>query len=644
MEKQKRKQEWQRYGILLGAGVILLLLWWQFWLKDQTVQNRWVLESQTEQSFVADSCRDRIQGIGLCNDDAVKSASKEYDPCTITGTMRILDAENRVVWEQELEQVTIPTLEIGQQWDLTNEEILLTDGAEYHVEIETADGEKLEHITWAFFGGERSWGSFYLVISLLLLLILTVGYSCLCGALRIPFAAVWILGSLLLAFVGMMIMVPPCVPDEELHFSSAYAISNQLLQLLPGMSGLAKRVPSGVLRMSGFDNAQYLRQFWTDWSYGNWQVEGAAGYTLVGMMPHYSYAVPAVGITLMRILGAPYQWYIIAAREMNVLLYAVLTWAAMKVYPPMKRAVIGMSLLPSVLWMVNSCSYDVWNLGFFILFACVCARLGEKEKVCPREILAALLILVVFAPIKFIYANGILLLLFIRRGSIVMKHKKAVVSALGGLVLICVIVVTASRWREIAAFLGSSGYDDRAGLDAQTSYSMMWVFRHPVSTALVYIKTLYTDGFDLFWKMFLGDQFSNGIPMMLGMGIICVFLYVMCDTARRGAFAGRRYRAAAALTAASGALLVMTSFLFIYSYRGGGIGTIRGMQGRYFMPYLICVPFLFAGQKRSEGLYTEEGALQQSRQTFAAGNRMVYFLLLLTVCSFWTRFCSVITA
>ncbi len=662
LEKAQKRRIAEQYLIFLGAGVILLLLWWQFYLKDQTVQERWVLESGGTQQFTASENRTRIQGIGLCNDDAVKSVYDLYDPCVLTGTLRILDSDEQVIWERSVEELTVPTLRLERMAELPGEEIVLTAGETYRAEIVTKSGETADNITWVLYGGQRGWGGFYLLIAGLLLFLFTALYCYSYGLLHLPFPFLWIGGALLLALIGMLVMVPPCVADEELHFGSAYAISNRWMEwmeragLLPEALQLPAKVPSGVLRMSGFDSADYLRQFWTDWSYGNQAVDGAGGYALEGIMPHYSYAVSALGITAMRLLHAPFQLYVIAAREMNVLLYAVLTWIAMRVYPPMRRAVIGISLLPSVLWIVNSCSYDVWNLGFCILFACVCVRLGEQSRVSVREGILALLVFVAFAPIKFIYANFILLLLFIRRGSLVMKHKRAFAGALLGMVFLCSAVVLGARGAEVLTFLGNSGFDARAGVDMQTTYTIGWVVLHPVRTALVYIKTLYTDGFALLWKLFLGDQFSDGIPLLLGTGIVCTFLAVLRSTARACGLSGRRYRIAAGSVVITGVLIVMSSFLFVYSYRGGaGIGTIRGMQGRYFIPLLICLPFLLQEKRKSvraegnvageESVQGEKGgeALQRADGNEIWDRRLLLLLATLSLCSFLTRFCYVIT-
>lgn len=649
LDRTGKRRIVERYLIFLGAGVILLLLWWQFYLKEQTVQERWVLESGTAQEFTASADRAVIRGIGLCNDDAVKSVYDLYNPCVLTGTLRILDSDGRTVWERQVEERKVPTLKLERMPDLVGEEIELSVGETYRVEIAAASGEPADSITWVLYGGSCGWGGFLLVISGLLLLLFSVVYSYSYGLLRLPFPVLWIGGALLLAVIGMLVMVPPCVADEELHFGSAYAISNQWMAwmeragLLPEAMHLSSKVPSGVLRMSGFDSADYLRQFWTDWTYGNQPVDGAGGYALEGIMPHYSYAVSALGITAMRLLRAPFQLYIIAAREMNVLLYAVLTWIAMRVYPPLRRAVIAISVLPSVLWIVNSCSYDVWNLGFCILFACLCARLGEQRRVSVREGLLALLVFVAFAPIKFIYANFLLLLLFIQRGSLVMRHKRVFAGVLLGIVLLCGAVVLGARGQEVLTFLGNSGFDARAGVDMQTTYTIGWVLTHPLRTALVYIKTLYTDGFALLWKLFLGDQFSDGIPLLLGTGLVCTFLAVLCGTAAECSFSGRRYRVAAGGVVITGVLIVMSSFLFVYSYRGGaGIGTIRGMQGRYFLPLLICLPFLLPGKARVPG---EKGGPELRRAPGCGrhGGRLLLLLFTLSLCSFLTRFCSVIT-
>lgn len=59
--------------------------------------------------------------------------------------------------------------------------------------------------------------------------------------------------------------------------------------------------------------------------------------SLIGNMPHFSYIVSAVGITLARMIRAPYQIVLVAGRLANVILYAVVSFIAIRTSPRLKE-------------------------------------------------------------------------------------------------------------------------------------------------------------------------------------------------------------------------------------------------------------------------------------------------------------------
>lgn len=593
-----KKEALLRLLLLETAGVILLFFWWHYQLRYRTASEIQTVES-TSNGMLTPKEDYRIDAIGLCGDDAEKNVFDEYPEYLLTGTLRIETENGTAVWEQAVCGLSIPFYRLEQLEGLVQSPILLTGGETYLFVLEDESGTEIDGITWSLYGGEKNFLWQYLVLSVFVLTGMGFLYALYHRWLRLPFPVLWILSLLLIALVSMLAMAPPCVPDEELHFGSAYAISDELLGMLPAGQETAGTAPAGALRMVGFGDKNYLYHFWNDWTYGNDLLHGAAGYGLEGMMPHYSYIVPAIGITLMRLLHAPYQCYIIAGRLMDVLLYALLTLAAIRIKPEMKHAVAAITFLPSTLWIVNSCSYDVWNLGFCILFVCWCRSLAGRDRVRIRDLAGGLLLLLLFAPIKFIYFNFALFLLWISEKQLAVRNKKRFWGTIAAVLLLGTAAVFAARGNEVLSFLNGGGLDTRSGATMETKYTVAWVVQHPLRTILVYLKTIYAGGGELVCALLLGDNFSDSIPVWLTAGIAAAFGACMLGCAGEGGRqrSGRTLLVPLAVLL-SGVFLVMSSFLFVYSVRSeAGIGTISGMQGRYFLPFLICLPFLPARRR-----------------------------------------------
>lgn len=621
------KEALLRLLVLETAGVILLFLWWHCQLRYQTVSDIRTVESVSEMRLTpGEDCR--IDAIGFCRDEAEKSVFDEYPEYRLSGMACILDKAGTTIWEKEIRDLTIPYYRLNEQSGLLQTPLLLKQGETYFFVLEDEDGKNIDGITWTLYGGERDFLWQYLVIACFILTGIGCLYAMYYGWIGVSFPVLWIASLLLIALVSMLAMAPPCVPDEELHFGSAYAISDRILQLIPAQKASVGMAPAGALRMVGFGDKSYLHHFWNDWHYGNVLLPGAAGYRLEGMMPHYSYVVPAAGITLMRLLHAPYQCYIIAARLMDVLLYALLTLAAIRIKPEMKAAVAAISFLPSTLWIVNSCSYDVWNLGFCILFVCYCKKLADKERVSVWDLVGGLILLLLFVPIKFIYFNFVLFLLWISERQLAVRNKKRFWGSIIGVVFLGIAAVFIARGREVLAFLNGGGFDLRSEATLETKYTIVWVIQHPLKTLLVYIKSMYVSGGEIVRTLLLGDNYLNSVPVWLSVAIFTAFGVIMmgCAKERRREHAGRE-RLVPAAVLLSGIMLVMTSFLFVYSVRSdSGIGVINGMQGRYFLPFLICVPLV---------LSRREWAAERVRGS-------LYLLTAFSLLSILTRFGGVI--
>ena len=615
-----------RYFNILLVSVMILIVWWEISIKNHIVNKECIVESQQEQSFTAwDSS---ITGIGITSDNVTKDVFSRYDLGDINGTIQILDADGNVVWEKHIENYSLSSLNIGMDHSLVDSDIRLTDGEKYYLRLANDGGESIDGITWSLYGGPQNFMLFYILICTTVLLLGSLLYFQHEGRIRIPFEALLFILLFGTSVISMFAMVPLSVPDEELHFGNAVAMSNSMMKAIPSLRASAEYLPSGVLRLEGFGDAQYLSHFWSNWSYGNISVKAANDYYLAGSMPHYSYAVSAIGITVARILNASYQFYVIAARLANVLLYYIVIIITVKINPSWKNAVLALSFLPSALWLIDSCSYDVWNLAFCILAISYCDRLSKQNKVKMNELLIALVLFVAVIPIKFVYFNLIAAILFIKPERFEIKNRKQFMILCLVFVIISVCTVFVARGDEVIAFLGKGGFDTRSGIILDEKYTLSYVIRHPWYTALVYIKTCFVSGEALLKNTFLGDNFSSYIPDALAAMEIVLFIVIM------GASFGddvntRRKRGLSWFMVLSGIVIIFSSFLFVYSKRGvsnNDIGTIAGLQGRYFVPYLILVPFLF--RKRISGL-SEKGI-----------TGLNYLMIFLTMVSIITRFSS----
>ena len=432
------------------------------------------------------------------------------------------------------------------------------------------------------------------------------------------------------------IMPKACVPDEGIHFSQTYAYANRLLGREVSSGRYTNVYESGIRRLTGDVHAQNVYDFWTDWNYGNQDnTQKIEKYVVSNVVPFYAYLPATIALTVARVVNAPYQIILLSGRIFNLAFFALLCLLSMKCYRPMRYAIAAIAMLPSTIWLVASYSYDGWNLGFCILFVAICLRIREQQ--CGmrlRDIGALLVVLLAFVPVKYIYVTIALTVFVIPFSQ--WKDKRL----LGGCVLAVVVLVATMamiRGPEILSYLTSSNMDVRGRLADGTSnhYTVGWVLHHPGYVMMVYCKTAiqYTDRF--ITKGMVGEFFNLYVPTFLTAAVIVIFGLLMLTNNETDSVCSK-CRLKSILILVLGCAAVYSAFLFIYSnITEPVIGTVEGMQGRYFIPFLIFLPLIFYSKRITE--FLQKGKDKIGLRQIGTHEMLLYLMLLLNL---WIAFCK----
>ncbi len=569
----------------------------------------------------------------------------EAETRVVAASLTLLDKAGTVLWDRPLSDLTMaqylyePDAEIAVSPELPG--IALTPGEAYTLLAVDAEGNAIPDVIWILQGGSQSLLPAYLILCLILLALLSVVYLWLMGLGKLPETAVYLILLFGLSVAGMLVMTPPSVPDELLHFGNAMAESTRLLSLIPGCGDLAQQTAVGALHQNIFGPAQYRALFWSSFENFGTLIPGASNFFRVGHMPGYAYYAPALGLTLVRLLHAPFQFYILTARLFNVTLYAVLSLIAMKACPKLKTAVLAVTFLPSSLWMIASCSYDVWNLAFAILLVCLTMKYREEERLKLPQIAALLITAALLIPVKFVYFNLLLIFLVLSAKQIPEKSRKRIRNIGIGAGILLVAVIAILRGREIFMFLTPYGFDNRLDPGAETPYSILTVLRHPLYTALVCVHTLFLNADTWILQLFATESYGKYIPHALTILILLCFFVVMALTFRQEEVS-HKMRLVCIAILATGVLIILASFLLVYTtYNPERINEVYGIQGRYFLPYLLVLPLILQLPKKMSGETDSdpvEGVLFNREQMAKAALALQLVLVLVTLL---TRFAQI---
>ncbi len=408
-----------------------------------------------------------------------------------------------------------------------------------------------------------------------------------------------ILGVLYNVFLPMA-----SVPDEPTHFSQAYALSNRMMGIQSDftngivVSEVGLRTDSGIginTDLCKNNNLSSLNYFWS--SYGdenNKILVPDSGYRLDTNLVITAYIPTAIGITLARIMKFSWQLIYVTGRLFNLLFFVIIIALAMKCSPDLKNAIAAIGLLPSVIWIAASYSYDGWNIAFAILFVALCMKISQKDNMVSfRDIFTLFLIFILLVPIKYVYAPIVLSVLLIQRD----KWPKWMLFFIGIGSLLSIVLLYVLRGNEIVRYLTTNSMDVRGMSDVsgyELSYTLSYVINNPVKVFLVFFNTVVNNLDSYIIKSIIGEFYSSYVPGGIIYFVLALFIIIMATSISDHNYSKYKHNFGLMLcTMVIIILIIFAAFLFTFSQIDNNyVGQIGGMQGRYFIPVFICLPFI----------------------------------------------------
>ncbi|MDO4284078.1 MAG: DUF2142 domain-containing protein [Eubacteriales bacterium] len=361
-----KKETGRILAAVLLAG-IFFALWWITRMADYPVYSETYVPVGAH-TFTAEG--KELSAIGVRSED---SDYKEFLFRNQVGlTIGLYDSDGGSLWEEELggnylktDGFTLYDSDYAKQLPIE-----LTKGESYSIYLGSQDGTRraidLKHLSLMVYGETRSMLWFYFILLLIGGGAVALAWWILQGEQKRYrfFTLLFFLQALL--FIAVM---PVRTMDAEGGgFLSAYHLSNEMMGRGEYDADGRVRIEENALRnLEATDNGQALYRFWTEANYGNERTDVSEESAT---SPHTAdadgalsafYLIPALGITLGRILQLPWQGIYLLGRLFNLLvmsgLLAVLFRSAHKRSKETYQWGMLLCLFPSVI--VGSTSYTV---------------------------------------------------------------------------------------------------------------------------------------------------------------------------------------------------------------------------------------------------------------------------------------------
>lgn len=419
---------------------------------------------------------------------------------------------------------------------------------------------------------------------------------------------IFVVCSLGLGIMYLAILPPLSAPDEVSHYISAYQLSNRLLgktaaddrgrvliragdAYIEDMEDVLADDGSGP---RGEESAVTLGQTVSQDTYAAIHRLGFKGGGPEGTVPSYqpavhttplAYVPQALGITLARVIGLGSLGLLYLGRLFNLLFYCAMGYLTMKRLPFGKELIFGIGLLPMMLHLAASMSYDVMIISMSGYFLAVCLDLAyEAKRVRLRDVAVLGAVMAVMGPCKMVYGvvAGLCLLIPVKKFGGRGKWLMSAAVVLGAFALSMVLV----NLQTVALY---TGVTDRYVIWAgEPGYSFAQLVHNPFHVLKLFYNTVVWQGGQLLGGM-LGSSLGNMDPVLntpfvvlLGLAVLLVLLALRKPGEPIPMTGGQKRWIWFLCLLCLGALM----FSMLLAWTPVSAAMVQGVQGRYLLPLL----------------------------------------------------------
>ena len=400
-------------------------------------------------------------------------------------------------------------------------------------------------------------------------------------------------------FIIVMIMgitfikvTPPIVGvswDDQIHYQRTLSIAN----VFNGISYSADNKMIFECENNSINKIGYDKQSRAEYTnvlnkmYDNKEVEG---YMFFGVAVSYiSYVPAAIGIILARGAGLSYIHIFEVGKLCNLLLYACLFYFAIKKMRYGKYCVAVFGMLPLLVFLASSYSYDSWLTAFSVLgFSYLMASMQEKDmNRCTKDMIMGAVFIAIGCLVKQVYFPLIITAIFVAMYNYKnCADKKIKNIKITGMVVLISIFLLASFVVPML-FAVETPTDVRGGADVDAISQIKYVLANP----FVYFKTLMN-----FFKSYLAIENMSYLTCFAYAGnaeywaITAVVLILVVFLDRNNETKNYKLIRVAGVIMSFGAIVLVASALYA-AFTPVGATTIAGCSPRYIIPVLF--PFLY---------------------------------------------------
>lgn len=404
---------------------------------------------------------------------------------------------------------------------------------------------------------------------------------------------VFLVTVLFFGLIYNVMLAPRMVPDEAKHIDMAYRYSNELLgyESLGDTKCLMRADDAAMEFTSSPSFGNYRNIYYGLFSkvQDDTMVETEVNSNIEGSFLLYAPAV--LGMSLARLLGFGTVPMLLLARYLNLLVFALLTRAGMKRLPFGRMTLFVLALLPINMQQCTSFSHDAMVHGILFFYSCLCLEaIFSEERINGQRMvlleLAALFLVYCksgsYLPLCFLP----ILIPAVQYGG--KKEKYTATSALLGIPILAFAMKHVQMVSGIVSTTAATSVVNTGdGTEYLTGYTVGYFLKEPLEFVYMMANTVF-DKIGFYLESMIGYKLG-WVEIETSMLVVLLFWFLIflsvCDSreemVRIGGF--QRFWMVFLCLGCTG--LILLGMLFQWTPMGHV--SIEGIQGRYFLPFMM---------------------------------------------------------
>lgn len=390
-------------------------------------------------------------------------------------------------------------------------------------------------------------------------------------------------------------------PDERTHLYNAYELSNRMMGIREETVWMRADDVGHAYNEQILVRGDYAYQYKDAFTTAQNRELVDTGI-VANQKPRYLYICSALGLTIGRLLHLSTTLTYMLGRLLNLILFLVAAYYAIKWIPFAKGAVLVWACLPITMQQAASFSYDAGLLALSILVIAKTLKIAyaqeeeRKGRIWDYTVLGCSMLLLLpckgYSLIPLVALPCMLIPRFIRANRDVFAAWRKKWKPWMKVLLIAVCAVAAlgicyAAVRVVHGWLLPENINNRhLDWSEENGYTMGYLLKNPIYIVELLLNTMMYK-FDVYLSQMLGGSlgwFTIQIPYVIVLGFLVVMVYAALRKEKEPQLIPVGERTWMWMVVAGVCALSMAAMLFYWtpiSYR-----TIEGVQGRYFLPVL----------------------------------------------------------